>query len=195
MQRIGDEPADIVEPERRQHNLLDSCSSFADGLEGPHQGMRETDLVVTVGPDQQQVPDIRLANQPLQEFKRCRVQPLQVVEEQHKRVLGSCKRAEEPPEHHLEAVLRILRRQIGNGRLLPDEVLELGDEVDDQLTMRAERLRHAIGPLPSRSWRVSGGPRSGRPVPRSRTGCRVCTGRICRTRTARATERVPCGAR
>ena len=52
--------------------------------------------------------------------KKLRVQPLQIVEKQRKRVLRPGERAEESPEHHLEAVLRILRRQVWNGRLFPD---------------------------------------------------------------------------
>jgi hypothetical protein len=45
--------------------------------------------------------------------------------------------AEETPEDHLEAVLCILRRKVRNGWLFPDDKLELGDEVDDQLAVRA----------------------------------------------------------
>jgi len=48
--------------------------------------------------------------------KKLRVQPLQIVEKQRKRVLRPGERAEESPE----AVLRILRRQVWNGRLFPD---------------------------------------------------------------------------
>ncbi len=60
LQGIGDERADIVEPERRQRNLLDSCSSFADRLERPQKRVRGIDLVVPVGADQQQVPHLRV---------------------------------------------------------------------------------------------------------------------------------------
>ena len=76
----------------------------------------------------------------LQQFKSCRVQPLQIVEEQRKRVLRPGERAEEPPEHKLEAVPRILRRQVRNGRLFPDDELQLRDEVDDELAIRTQLL-------------------------------------------------------
>jgi len=58
---------------------------------------------------------------------------LQIIEEQRERVLRPGERAEEAPEHQLEAVLRILGRQVWKGRLFPDNELHLGDEVDDQL--------------------------------------------------------------
>jgi hypothetical protein len=40
MQGIGDESADIVEPERHQHNLLNLCSSFTNRLEGSQKRVR-----------------------------------------------------------------------------------------------------------------------------------------------------------
>ena len=139
VQGIGDQPADIVEPEGRQHNLLHSRSGLADRVQRPRERVRRTDFVVPVGPNQHQVPYvsgrvIRCSSK----FKGCRVQPLQIVEEQRKRVLRPGEHAEEPPEHQLEAVLRILRRQVRNGRLFPDDELDLRDEVDDQLAVRAQ---------------------------------------------------------
>ena len=67
----------------------------------------------------------------LQEFKGCRVQPLQIVEKQRQRVLlpGEC--PEEPAKYQPKAVLRVLRRQVWNRRLFPDNELHLRDEVDD----------------------------------------------------------------
>ncbi len=147
MQGIGDQRADIVEPERRQHNLLDPRSSLADRLQRPHERVRRADLVVAVGSDQQQVPYIRIGNQVLQEPKSSRVQPLQIVEEQRERVLRPGERTEEAPEHQLEAVPRVLRRQVWNRRLFPDDELDLRDEVDDQLTARAHCLLEGGPPL------------------------------------------------
>jgi hypothetical protein len=42
---------------------------------------------------------------------------LQIIEEQRERMLLAREHPEEAPEHHLEAVLRILRRQVGDRRL------------------------------------------------------------------------------
>ncbi len=148
MQGIGDEPAHIVEPERRQHDLLDTRAGRADRLQRPQQRVRGTDLVVAVGPDQQQVPHLRVRDHVLEEVERRRIQPLQVVEEQRQRVLRPREDAEEAPENHLEPVLRVLRRHVRDRRLCSDHQLQLGDEVDDELTVRAQRLAQG-GPPPA----------------------------------------------
>jgi hypothetical protein len=51
---------------------------------------------------------------------------LQIVEEQGERVLILREYAEEAPENHLEAVLRVLRRQVWNRWLFADDQLDLG---------------------------------------------------------------------
>src|SRR5260370_132010 len=55
-------------------------------------------------------------------------------------------RTEDPPEHQLEAVLRLSRRQFWNGRLFSDEDLDLRDEVDDQLPIRTQSLLKRVPP-------------------------------------------------
>ena len=125
---------------------MDPRSGLADRLERPQKRVRGADLVVPVGPDQKQVPHLRVRDQVLEEVERRCIQPLQIVEEQRERVLLPCEYAEEPPENHLEAVLRILRRQLRNRRLFSDHELQLGNEVDDELTVRAQRLAQRIPP-------------------------------------------------
>src|ERR1700739_547641 len=147
MQGIGDERPDGVERERRQYNLLDPPSSFAERFQRPRERARRTDFVVTVGPDQHQVLHVRIGNDVLQEFKSCRVQPLQIVEEQRERVLWPGERTEEPPEHQLEAVPRVLRRQICNGRLPADDELHLWDEIDDELAIRTQYFLKYVPPM------------------------------------------------
>src|SRR5437899_7413478 len=56
-------------------------------------------------------------------------------------------RSEEAPEHHLEPVLRVLRRQVRDRWLFPNHELQLGNEVDDDLTIRAQRLAEGVPPL------------------------------------------------
>ena len=73
------------------------------------------------------MPHVRIGNQVLQAFKGRFVQPLRIVEEQRKRVLWPSERAEEPPEHQPEAVLRLSRRQFWNGRLFSNNELDLQD--------------------------------------------------------------------
>src|SRR6266478_5044478 len=147
MHGIGDELADIGESERRQHDLLDSHSGFADRVQRPQKRVRGTDLVVSVGADSQQKQHFRVRDQMLEEVERRSIQPLQIIEEQRERVLWPGERAEEAPENHLEAILRISRRQVWNGRLLPDDELHLRNEADDQLTVWPDRLRQGTTPL------------------------------------------------
>ena len=117
MQGVGDEPAHILKPERRQQDLLHRAPACADRRQPPHQRVRWCDLVVAVGADQQQVTHIRLRQQMLEQVERRRVEPLQIVEEQRQRMLRPGEHAEKAPEHQLEAALRVLRRQLRDRRL------------------------------------------------------------------------------
>ena len=89
--------------ERRKHDLLHLRAGRADRVELAHQRVRGSDLVVAIGADQQQVPQIRVGQQILEQVERRRVEPLQVVEEQRQRMLRPREDADEAPEHQLEA--------------------------------------------------------------------------------------------
>ncbi len=82
-------------------------------------GWAAVDLVVAIGTDQQQVLHIRPGQQILEQIERRRVEPLQIVEEERQRMLRPGEHADEPPEHQLEAALRVLRRQLGTGGCSP----------------------------------------------------------------------------
>src|SRR5258708_37387290 len=146
MQSIGDKPADIVDPERRQHDLVHLRSGFADRLKSPQKRVRGADLIVPVGADQQHVPHLRVRDQVLEEVERRSIKPLQIVEEQRERVLLPREYAEKPPKDHLKAVLRVLGRQVRNGGLSPDHKLQCGNEVDDKLTIGTQRLSQCASP-------------------------------------------------
>src|SRR5579864_6852645 len=147
MHRIGDEPADIVEPERRQHNLIDWRSSFADRLQRPHKRVRRANLVIPVGSDKQHVSYLRMRNQTLKEVERCCIQPLQIIKKEGERMFWPGECSEETPEHQLETVLRILRRQVRNGRLFANDEFQLWAEVNDQLAICAQSLLNSAPPL------------------------------------------------
>src|SRR6202163_3216356 len=138
VERIGHEPANVVELEGRQHYLAHPHIGIADRSESPQKWVGGSDLVVPVRPDQKQVLNLRMRDQVLDEVERRGIQPLQIVEEQRERVLLAREHPEEAPENHLEAVLRVLRRQLPDRWLFPDHELQLGNEVDDQLTVRAQ---------------------------------------------------------
>src|ERR1700693_6584627 len=134
MQSIGDKPSDIVDPERRQHDLMHPRIGVTDRFKSPQKRVRGSDLVVSIGPDQKQVPHLRVRDKVLERFERRCIKPLQIVEEQRERVLLPREYAEKAPENHLEAVLRVLRRQVRNRWLSSDHDLQPGNEVEDKLT-------------------------------------------------------------
>src|SRR6476469_564681 len=90
--------------------------------------------------------NVGVGHQVVQQIERRRIEPLQIVEEEGERMLLAREHAEETPEHHLEAVLRVLRRQVWDRRLRSDHELQLGNEVHDELTVRAKRLTQRVAP-------------------------------------------------
>ena len=58
VQGVGDELANIVEGEGRQHDVGHVRCGRADGRKRPHQRVRGTDFVVPVGADDQQMPHL-----------------------------------------------------------------------------------------------------------------------------------------
>ena len=82
----------------------------------------------------------------LEEVERRCIQPLQIVEKQGERVLLPREYAKEAPEDHLEAALRVQRRQIRDGWLFSDHELQLGNEVHDELAVRAQRFAQVVPP-------------------------------------------------
>src|SRR5271163_3424068 len=82
----------------------------------------------------------------LEEVECCCIQPLQIVKKKRQRVLLAREHAEKAPEHHLEPVLRVLRRQLRDRRLFPNDEFQLGNEVDDELAIRFQRLAQRSPP-------------------------------------------------
>src|SRR5258708_11138552 len=142
-----DERAGILEPERCQHNFADWRSSLADLLQSPQKCVRRTHLVVPVGTDEQPVPDLRICDQTLNEVEGCSIQPLQIIKKESERVLRLGEHTEEAPEHQLEPMLRISRREFCDRRLFADDELHLRDKADDQLAVWPDRLRQGTPPL------------------------------------------------
>jgi hypothetical protein len=64
------------------------------------------------------VPHIRPGQQILEEIERGRVEPLQIIEEECKRVFRPREYPDEPPEHQLETALRVLWWKLRDRRLL-----------------------------------------------------------------------------
>ena len=88
-----------------------------------------------------------LSQQVFEQIECGRVQPLQVVEEERQRMLGSREYADEPPKDQLKASLRFLRRQLGHRRLFANDVLQFRDEIDDEQPVRLQRLTKRVTPF------------------------------------------------
>src|SRR3954470_23787657 len=110
------------------------------------------DFVVPVGANQQQVLHIPPGQQILEQIERCCIEPLEIVEEQGERMFRPREYADESPEHQLKAALRILWRQFGDRWLFADDVLQFRDEINDEPTVRFERLEQCLPPLPQLSF-------------------------------------------
>src|SRR6266550_497307 len=109
--------------------------------------MSGANFVVTVRADQHQVPHVGPGQQILHQVERCRVEPLQIVEEEGQRMLRPSKYADKPTEHQLETPSRVLWREIRNRRLVSDDVLQFRDEVDHEPSVRTQRLTQGIAPV------------------------------------------------
>ena len=83
--------------------------------------MRSVDLVVSIGADQQQMPNVPLGEKIFEQVERSAIEPLQIVEEERQRMLRTRKDGDESPEHRLKTALRIFRRQIRHRRLFADD--------------------------------------------------------------------------
>ena len=108
--------------------------------------MRGHNLVIAIGTDKKKVMEIRLCQEVLEEIERGRIEPLQVVEEQHQRMLRSDEDAEQAAEHQLKPALRVPRRQFRRLRLRADEEFEVREQRYHERAIRAERCGERIPP-------------------------------------------------
>src|SRR5262249_12665935 len=121
---VLDQLCQVFAGKRRKDDLLHRRSGFADRIELPYQRMGGIDLIVPVSPDQQQVAHIRLGQKILDQIESCRIEPLQIVEEQGKRMLGPREHSDESPKDELESTLGVLWRKVGNRRRFSDDELQ-----------------------------------------------------------------------
>ena len=134
--RVHHQLPEMLPRERREPDLGDLAPGGPDGVEPAHQRMGGIDLVVPIGADQQEVPQVvRSGQQILEQVERRRIQPLQIVETQGQRMLSPREYGDESAEHPLEAVLGILRWNFRNWWLLSDNELQFRNQVHNQLSI------------------------------------------------------------
>ncbi len=117
---------------------------LTDRAHHSRQRVRGVDLVVPISAHEQEVVNIGRSDEVFEEIEGGRVEPLQIVEEERERVLRPGEDAEEAPEDRLKAAPSVVRREVGDRRLPPEDDLELGDEVHDQLAIRTERFAQSV---------------------------------------------------
>src|SRR5262245_4804422 len=104
-----------------KRDFIDLGARALDGLKLDPQGMCGIDFIVAISTNQHQVLQIRLDQQILQQVECGRVEPLQIVEKERQRMLGSGKDANESPEHELKTALCLLRLKFGERPLVADD--------------------------------------------------------------------------
>src|SRR5580704_12557170 len=82
----------------------------------------------------------------LDEFESGGIQPLQIIEEQREGMLRPGEHVQKTLEHQLKSILRFPWRQVWSRRLFADDELQLRNKVDDELSIRPERLFQVAPP-------------------------------------------------
>jgi hypothetical protein len=119
---VGDRPDGLVKP-----------------VLGPH-------LVVPIGADDEQAAMAGVGEQDREEIERRVVSPLEVVQEHHQRMLRSGEDGDEATEHETEAVQGGPGPKGAGGLLRADQDLQLGQDVDEDLPVRADRIQRGRAP-------------------------------------------------
>nr|WP_231906458.1 hypothetical protein [Cupriavidus gilardii] len=96
-------------------------------------------FVAAVRADQQQVGHVGMRCQVAKQVQRRGVQPLQIVQEQDQRMPGTGEYPDEAAEHAQEARARLGAGKLRDLRLRAEQMLQVGDQVDDQAAMAAQR--------------------------------------------------------
>src|SRR5262249_31102848 len=138
---------DMFVREGCEDDILHWRSSASDPVERPHEGMGRGDLVVPIRADQQQMPHSGLGQQMFEQIERGRVEPLQIIEEQSKGMLGASEHCQETPEDQEKTSLRVLGRQFREWLLLADDEFQVRDQVHHKLAMWPQGFTERLTPV------------------------------------------------
>ena len=92
-----------------------------DRIQHQHHRMRGSDLVVPVGPNEEEMSQLRVSDEMLQKLNCRGIQPLQVVDEERERVLFLSTCGKKSSKYVVNTVPRFVGRKIRNRRLLADD--------------------------------------------------------------------------
>jgi len=108
--------------------------------------VRGADFIVAKCADDQKVADIGVRYDVLQQLEGRGVEPLEIVQKDDERMLRSSEYAQKGSEYHVKTCLGFRGWKLHNRRLSTDDELELGDEVHNELPIRANRLMYRVSP-------------------------------------------------
>jgi hypothetical protein len=91
MESFSYESADVLQAEVRQPDLMNWRCGLAKLCQCAHQRVGEADFIVSESADEEEMPHLIMGDQILEELERRCVQPLEVIQEERERVLGSRK--------------------------------------------------------------------------------------------------------
>ena len=87
MQQLGHHEGHIVELKRLQDDLLHPTAGFMDARQPQPQWVCRRDLIISIRADNQEMSELWLSQHILDDVKRRCIEPLQVIKEQHQRML------------------------------------------------------------------------------------------------------------
>ncbi len=145
LERVGQQLVNLGDRQGAEDDRVNARSRLSERFEHSHQGMRRQDFVVPVRPEQEQVLHARLQEVPEHVEARA-VGPLEVIEEQHERMLGARDDGEDALQEQVEAVLGFFDRDVGHRWLRSDQQLELRHETHEEAPVRPERLLQGGAP-------------------------------------------------
>ena len=148
-QGVGDELDHRAGVQGAELEPVDRGPGLLDALEGGEEGMTGRDLVVAVPAEDQEVGRRLVPGQDLHQLEGGEVGPLEVVEEEHERVLGAGEGPDEPGKDPVQPPAGLVRADVGDRRLGAHEELDLGQDVGHDPAARPQGSAGAApGPRP-----------------------------------------------
>src|SRR5262249_13148209 len=132
--------------ERPKRDLLYLSAGGLDRVELAHERMGCSNFVVAVCGDEEKIAEFGSAQQVFHQVERRRVEPLQVVKEEHQRMFRPSEDADKLPKYQLEAPLCVLWRKLRDRRRLSDDELHFRNEVRDQSCVRPQGVPQRVAP-------------------------------------------------
>jgi hypothetical protein len=146
MQAVSDEFGNIVARERRENDLVNQSLRSTNCTQDLHQGVRRADFIVAIRANYEKVADVGMRNDVLEQLEGRSVEPLEIVKKDDERMLLIGEHAQKGSECHMKTGLRFRGWKLRNRRLSTNDELDLGDEVHDELPIRANGLAYRTSP-------------------------------------------------